>query len=189
MIKSVLIKPKALKVAGLVMGSLLLLFAANCSVEEQRQDGSSARESLNELSGQQSPDDRPEGPVGDNPLADSSACYVCHMNYDGEALALGHELVGVGCRECHGRSFEHCGDESNVTAPDIMYPKATINASCLACHPQDEIIENLVHRPLFSGTAVEEEKYCTGCHGREHRLAVRTVRWDKATGKLLKPGQ
>ena len=119
-------------------------------------------------------------------VADNSRCHVCHINYDEEELALNHELVGVGCEQCHGASDAHCSDENNITPPEIMYPKTTINPSCMKCHPKDDIIEEEHHEPLFSG-ATTQTKYCTECHGKDHRIAVRTVRWDKTTGKLLGP--
>ncbi|MHC4537722.1 MAG: cytochrome c3 family protein, partial [Planctomycetota bacterium] len=120
--------------------------------------------------------------------ADNSRCHVCHINYDEEELALNHELGGVSCEKCHGSSDAHCSDENNITPPDIMYSKASVNPSCMKCHSKEEIIEEGHHKPLFSG-AVTQMKYCTDCHGREHRIPVRTVRWDKTTGKLLVAGE
>jgi len=29
-------------------------------------------------------------------------------------------------------------------------------------------------------------RYCTDCHGIDHRMQVRTVRWNKATGELIR---
>jgi len=121
-------------------------------------------------------------------VVDNSRCHVCHINYDEEELALNHGLVGVSCERCHGSSDAHCSDENNITPPDIMYSKASVNPSCMKCHPKDEIIEEDHHKLLLSGTATQA-KYCTDCHGIEHRVAVRTVRWDKTTGKLLGAGE
>ncbi len=113
--------------------------------------------------------------------ADNSWCHVCHINYAEEELAVTHARANVGCATCHGESYAHRGDEANVTPPDIMYPKEKINPSCLKCHAAEKLSD--VHKPFLAGTA--EEKYCTDCHG-DHRLAYRTQRWDKATGKRLK---
>lgn len=121
-------------------------------------------------------------------VVDNSRCHVCHINYDEEELALNHELGSVSCESCHGASDAHCSDENNITPPDIMYSKANVNPFCMKCHPRNEIVEEDHHKPLFSG-AVTQTKYCTDCHGREHGVAVRTVQWDKATGKLLGTGQ
>lgn len=119
---------------------------------------------------------------------DNSRCHVCHINYDEEELALNHELVGVSCEKCHGSSDAHCSDENNITPPDIMYSKASVNPSCMKCHPKDEIIEVGHHKPLLSGAATKT-KYCTNCHARDHRIPVRIVRWDKTTGELLGAGE
>jgi len=119
----------------------------------------------------------PEGPVADN-----SRCHVCHMNYEDEELAVTHARANIGCEQCHGSCDAHCGDEDNVTPPDIMYPLEKINSSCMVCHTR-ESIDAEQHQPLFDGTATEN-KYCTDCHGN-HRLAYRTRRWNRTTGKLI----
>jgi hypothetical protein len=121
-------------------------------------------------------------------IVDNSRCHVCHINYDEEDLALNHEISGVSCEKCHGTSDTHCSDENNITPPDIMYSKTSVNPSCMKCHPRDEIIEEDHHGPLLSGT-MTQIKYCTDCHGRYHRIPVRTVRWDKTTGALLGAGE
>jgi len=107
-------------------------------------------------------------PVG--PMADNSRCHVCHINYADEALAVTHARANISCEQCHGASDAHCGDEDNITAPDIMYPKEKINSFCKTCHPKAK---------LGAG-----KEYCTDCHG-EHRLGYRTRKWDKTTGKLI----
>jgi len=119
-------------------------------------------------------------PLGQT-VADNSWCHVCHINYAQEELAVTHARANVGCATCHGESYPHRGDEANVTPPDIMYPKEKINPSCLKCHAAEKLSD--IHKPILAGAA--DEKYCTDCHG-EHRLAYRTQRWDKATGKRLK---
>lgn len=121
-------------------------------------------------------------PIG--PVADNSRCHVCHINYADEELAVVHARANVGCERCHGSCNAHCNDENNVTPPDIMYPVAKINPSCMVCHPRNRI-DTQAHEPLFAGID-REKKYCTNCHGRQHRIRVRTVRWNKATGELIK---
>jgi hypothetical protein len=116
------------------------------------------------------------------PVADNSRCHVCHINYADEKLAVTHARADVGCEDCHGASDDHCGDEDNVTPPQIMYPMAKIVPFCMGCHARASIdIEP--HKPLLAGTATEK-KYCTDCHG-QHRLGYRTRRWDKKTGELI----
>lgn len=112
------------------------------------------------------------------PVADNSRCFVCHLNYAQESLAVVHAKADIGCAKCHGASDAHIADESwswgeNGTAPDIMYPRPKINPFCLGCHPQDKI-DAEQHKALFAGDA--EKKYCTDCHGT-HRLAERKCKW------------
>jgi hypothetical protein len=121
---------------------------------------------------------KPKGPVADN-----TRCYVCHMNYEDEELAVGHARANVGCEACHGPSDAHCNDENNITPPDKMFPKHKISPSCMSCHPKSKLAKKDAHKLVLAGTATKK-KLCTDCHG-EHRLERRTVRWDKTTGKLL----
>jgi len=112
------------------------------------------------------------------PVADNSRCFVCHLNYAMESLAVVHAKANIGCADCHGASDAHIADESwasggNGTAPDIMYPRPKINPFCLGCHPKDKI-DAEQHKPFFAGAA--EKKYCTDCHGT-HRLAERKCQW------------
>jgi len=115
--------------------------------------------------------------------ADNSRCHVCHINYEDEVLAVTHAQAHIGCERCHGASDAHCSDEDNVTPPDVMYPPARLNASCMKCHRRDTI-DLKPHKPLFDGSAPLRKRHCTDCHG-EHRLGYRTRNWDKATGELL----
>jgi len=104
------------------------------------------------------------------PVADNSRCYVCHINFDGEALTVMHAKRDVGCEDCHGASNAHCSDEDNITPPDRMFAKAAINSFCKGCHPNAK---------LGGG-----KEYCVECHGK-HRMEHRTRKWDKETGKLI----
>ena len=116
------------------------------------------------------------------PVADNSRCHVCHINYSEEALAVTHARANISCEQCHGASDAHCGDEDNITPPDIMYSAAKIGAFCMGCHTNEKIDID-VHKSVLSGTGAKEEN-CTNCHG-EHRLSYRTRKWDKSTGKLI----
>lgn len=128
------------------------------------------------------PKKKPEGPVADN-----SACFVCHTNYQDESLASVHALENVGCVRCHGASLAHRNDENNTTPPDKMYPAEAIDPACAECHdthdaPARKVLarwkERCPQKTDFS------QVVCTDCHG-EHRLKLRSVRWDKKSGKLL----
>ena len=115
--------------------------------------------------------------------ADNSRCHVCHFNYTMDDLAITHALANIGCEDCHGASDAHCGDEDNITPPEIMYAKAKINPACMQCHDRSSI-DNENHQSLFGSEASEDET-CTDCHG-DHRLSHRTREWDKDTGELIK---
>ncbi len=115
------------------------------------------------------------------PVANNSACFVCHVNFQEEELAVTHAKAGVGCVKCHGKSRAHTDDEANLIPPEIMYAKAKINASCLKCHPAAKLSES--HKPVLAGTETKHP-YCIDCHG-EHRVPHRTRHWNKDTGKLL----
>lgn len=109
---------------------------------------------------------------------DNSRCFVCHANYMEERIAVTHAKVYIGCAHCHGASDAHIADESwgsggNGTAPDIMYPRDRINASCMTCHAKTAI-DTPEHKPVFADSA--EKKVCTDCHG-DHRLTQRRCTW------------
>ena len=143
-------------------------------------------------------DDEPlrldDGPDVDLPAgsgADNSRCYVCHMNYVQEDIAVIHARVNIGCANCHGNCDAHIADESwawggNGTPPGIMYRRPEINPFCMGCHPKDKI-DTKQHKPLFADTVEPRPKagpiesgasprYCTDCHG-DHRLAKRECKW------------
>jgi hypothetical protein len=113
--------------------------------------------------------------------ADNSYCLVCHANYQKEQLAARHAKAGAGCMKCHGSSDAHSSDEDGLTPPDILYPKETINPSCMTCHPESRIAAKRSHKEVL---AAGSRQVCTDCHG-DHRLKVRTRRWDKRTGRLI----
>jgi hypothetical protein len=122
-------------------------------------------------------DDESDEGLSSESMADNSRCFVCHVNYMQEKIAVTHANQNMGCAYCHGESDEHIADESwasggNGTAPDIMYPRDKINPFCMGCHTKDKI-DTEQHKPLFAGN---EEKFCTDCHG-EHRLTNRKCKW------------
>ncbi len=115
------------------------------------------------------------------------ACYVCHANYEEELLATLHTAQGIGCLTCHGESFAHRNDENNTTPPDIMWSLEAIGPTCQTCHethdaPAALVVDTWLERR--GSRADPELVVCTDCHG-EHRMRVRTIRWDRDTGELL----
>lgn len=118
-----------------------------------------------------------EDPPGE-PGADNSRCFVCHVNYMQETIAVTHASMDIGCAHCHGASDAHIADESwasggNGTAPEIMYPRDKINPACMTCHPKAKI-DMPHHTPVFA--TGDEMKVCTDCHG-DHRLPQRRCKW------------
>ena len=110
--------------------------------------------------------------------ADNSRCFVCHINYVREELAVTHARADIGCAKCHGRGDAHIADESwasggKGTPPEIMYTRDKINPFCLNCHRPDKIGLKR-HKEVLAGTG--KKKYCTDCHGK-HRLPKRRCKW------------
>ncbi len=77
-----------------------------------------------------------------------------------------------------------------------MYPKERINPTCMMCHPRQDIQSVSSHKSLlegadtiFDGESEEETstgpQYCTDCHAKKHKMNVRTIHWNKATGELM----
>jgi hypothetical protein len=131
-------------------------------------------------------DDPPRADEPNGPIADNSRCFVCHINYMQEDIAVAHARRHIGCAHCHGESDEHIADESwasggSGTAPDKMYTRQMINPFCLSCHPKDKTagawagkLSQEPHKALFAESG--DEKYCTDCHG-DHRLKDRKCKW------------
>lgn len=118
----------------------------------------------------------------------NDACFVCHLNYKEEPLVGWHADANIGCVDCHGPSYPHRSDENNITPPDVMYPADELDASCLECHithdaPAVEVIARWIER--CAAKRDSKAIVCTDCHG-DHRLKIRTVRWDKKTRKLIR---
>ena len=206
-------KPQVVTVVVFVMGSLLLIFTANCSFERKTTDDSSleqgeeisieqqakeepAEEQTEEVSVEQQVKEEPaEEQAEEKSFVANLFCSACHYAFSDDELALNHERVGIGCERCHGESERHRSDEDNITPPEIMYPKAKINPTCMMCHPRGKIKHVSDHASLLAGAetifdkdtdeSTGQKQYCTDCHGKEHRMNVRTIRWNKATGELL----
>jgi len=133
-------------------------------------------------------DDAPAEEPKDEILADNEACYVCHTNYKEEEFVVWHAQGDVGCTDCHGKSFAHRNDEDNITPPDKMYAPEDIEKDCCAeCHDEHDVpAVEVIARWQERCPAKTDPKtiVCTDCHG-QHRLAFRTVWWDKKTGELI----
>jgi len=118
-------------------------------------------------------------------------CNDCHMDYIEESLALDHAKAGMSCDSCHGKSRAHYSDESNTTPPDKMYPADKIDHFCRGCHdshdvPPGKVVALWMERN--SNKTNPDKIVCTDCHG-EHRMRVRTIIWDKTTGRRIHTNQ
>jgi hypothetical protein len=114
----------------------------------------------------------------DGPIADNSRCFVCHLSYVEEDLALTHALQEIGCAQCHGESDAHIADEpwtsgGTGTAPDIIVLPHQVNEFCMDCHARDTL-SMPDHNILETNKA--DASRCTDCHG-EHRLTNRVTQW------------
>ena len=197
-------RQQVVTVIRFIVSSLLLVFAANCSCKKRTIDEASRKQAEEALVEQQTGDESVEQQAEEEPAKEKAQeetfvanlfCSACHYDFDEEELAFNHQLAGIGCERCHGESERHRSDEDNVTPPEIMYPEAKINPTCMMCHPRHEINHVKDHEPLLAGAetifdtapkTASHELYCTTCHARQHHIKVRTIRWNKATGELLK---
>ena len=115
---------------------------------------------------------------------DNFFCYVCHVNFKTERFVVHHAKAGVGCSKCHGFSDDHSSDEDGLTPPEKMFTKVRVNEHCLECHREYKKTGVVCVYGTPGPHQVVEAKFCTDCHG-DHRVTVRTRRWDKDTGKLI----
>ena len=130
---------------------------------------------------------RPASPASSKKSADNSSCLVCHANFRKEGLAATHASNAVGCTSCHGPSIAHRNDEANIIPPDFMFPTESIDVSCARCHESHDVEPAAVVKRFLEKCPKPTDLkslVCTSCHG-EHRMAVRTVRWDRKTRKLV----
>lgn len=118
---------------------------------------------------------------------DNGPCYVCHANYKTEGLVVAHGEAEMACADCHGESLDHRNDENNTTPPDRMIALGEIGGFCRTCHtkhdapPKDVLLRWKKRCPEKTNF---DTVVCTDCHF-QHRLSLRTIRWDRKTGELV----
>lgn len=182
-------RQQVVTVAGFVVSSLLVVLAASCSLEKCAMNDSEHKHVENVSSDQQAVEK-----TSKKSFVANQFCSACHYGFIDEELARTHELAGIGCERCHGESERHRSDENNITPPEIIYPKAKINPTCMMCHPRYEIDHVAQHKTLLASAKTifdsadkdTSQVYCTDCHARHHHINVRTIRWNKQTGELIK---
>ncbi|MBN2137351.1 MAG: hypothetical protein JW720_06070 [Sedimentisphaerales bacterium] len=170
---------KVTKIRGVAIGlsiasGLLLVLAASCSLQKKHETE--------------------QAEYKPKPFVANPFCYACHADFEGEKLVTQHEKAAIGCERCHGESERHRSDEANIAPPEIMYPREKINPTCMMCHPRDAIKHVGAHEVILAGadTVVDEsepdgaDKVCTDCHAKQHKMSVRIVRWNKATGDIIR---
>lgn len=134
------------------------------------------------------PTEQQQAAASTQAAVENMACFVCHGNHRGELLAESHARANIACVNCHGDSFAHQNDENNTTPPETMYPSQKIDPFCQSCHKSHDVSPaRVVARWQERGMLKNDPAgiVCTDCHG-EHRMKIRTVIWDKETGKLLR---
>jgi len=119
-----------------------------------------------------------------------NAGKILNYNSDMEYRRCGRTglMISAICLGCHGQSFAHRNDENNTTPPETIYSAAQIDPFCQGCHhthdvPPVKVVALWMKRN--SDKTNSDKIVCTDCHG-EHRMKVRTVIWDKKTGKRLR---
>ena len=144
---------KVTRLRGVIIGlltvsSLLLVLAASCSFDKQP-DTVGADDKTTEPT----PVVKQVGPTPKPGFVANPFCYACHADFEGEELVAGHEKAGIGCERCHGESERHRSDEANITPPELMYPRAHIDPTCMMCHPRDMIKHVHSHKVILDGAA------------------------------------
>jgi len=146
----------------------IVLAAATLAAVGLGRHGSFSETALGQTSDGEDKDETQRATI--DPLGPNAACYVCHIPFVREELARVHLAEKVTCIECHGLSAAHANDEDvGATKPDIVYPRAKIDASCRKCHethdaPAAAVIARFIERDITDTAPV-----CTDCHGT-HRI-------------------
>jgi len=130
------------------------------------------------------------GIVLSNSTHASSTGKILNYNSDMEYRRCGRTglMISAICLGGHGQSFAHRNDENNTTPPEKMYSADKIDFFCQGCHNSHDVPPGKV-AALWAKRNPDktdpDKIVCTDCHG-EHRMKVRTIIWDKKTGKLLR---
>ncbi len=124
-------------------------------------------------------------PVSNYAVQDmDSPCFFCHADLFFEVQDGAHEINGIDCFICHGKSVEHNNAEDNSIKPDRVVKKADAAEFCGDCHNKElkdfslslhakgfGKIENVpVCIDCHNGHLFEEKidnKKCLECHGEE----------------------
>ena len=123
------------------------------------------------------------------------SCFNCHgessahqndeNNITPPEILYASDKIDPFCKGCH---TTHKISPGKIIANYLNKQSEKKNTSCEGCHESDDVppqkVVNLWKERNLE--KIEPEKIvCTDCHG-EHRMKVRTIIWDKETGKLLR---
>lgn len=89
------------------------------------------------------------------------------------------------CRSCHK---VHDISPRKIIANWLKKKLEGANTSCKGCHESDDVPPQKVvdrWKELALDKTDPDKIVCTDCHG-DHRMKVRTIIWDKKSGKLLR---
>ena len=124
-------------------------------------------------------------------------CFNCHgessahqndeNNITPPETLYSADKIDPACRSCHKT---HIISPREIITNFLKKKSEGANTSCIGqdCHKSDDVPpEKVVTRwkELAIDKTDPEEIVCTDCHG-DHRMKVRTIIWDKKTGKLLR---
>jgi len=122
-------------------------------------------------------------------------CFNCHgessahqndeNNITAPETLYSADKIDPLCRSCHKT---HDISPRKIIADYLKKKSEKANTSCKGCHESDDVPpEKVVTRWKEQGfeETNPEKIVCTDCHG-DHRMKVRTIIWDKKSGKLLR---
>jgi hypothetical protein len=122
-------------------------------------------------------------------------CVKCHgessahrndeNNITPPEIMYSAEKIDPFCQDCHET---HDIPPKKIIAFWAKQIRDKADSSCRGCHEDDDVPpEKVVARWTQRGLDKTDpnEIVCTDCHG-DHRMKVRTVIWDKKSGKLLR---
>jgi hypothetical protein len=98
------------------------------------------------------------------------------------------EKVDPFCQGCHITA--HDISPKTIITRWLQHSEEEIHPSCTGCHKEDDVppakvVARWKEKGLDKAKTDPEKTGCTDCHG-EHQIRVRTIVWDKKTGKLLR---
>ena len=97
------------------------------------------------------------------------------------------EKIDPFCQDCH---TAHDIPPRTIIARWLKRSEKEANPSCSGCHEEDDVppekaLARWKERGLDKSKTDPGKIICTDCHG-DHRMKIRTVIWDKRSGKLLR---